>query len=68
MLRSDARDNMIGALVFAATTKIKEVCIYFNHKLIRGNRAAKFSANALEGFVSPNYQLLAKDQLQIEGM
>lgn len=68
MLRSDARSNMIGALVFAATAKIKEVCIYFNHKLIRGNRAVKFSADDLEGFISPNYPLLAKAQLQIEGM
>lgn len=67
MLRSDARNNIIGALVFAATGKIKEVCVYFNHKLIRGNRAVKFSADALEGFISPNSPLLAKLQLQIEG-
>lgn len=68
MLRSDARTNMIGALVFAATGKIKEVCIYFNNKLIRGNRAVKFSADALEGFISPNYPLLGQAQLQIEGI
>lgn len=68
MLRSDARANMIGALVFAAAGKIKEVCIYFNNKLIRGNRAVKFSADALEGFISPNYPLLATAQLQIESM
>lgn len=65
MLRSDARSNIIGALVFAATRKVREVCVFFNHKLIRGNRAVKFSADSREGFISPNYPLLAKDQLHL---
>ena len=40
-IRSDGRDNLINALLIAAESKVKEVCIFFGGKLLRGNRATK---------------------------
>lgn len=42
---NDASDNIYGALMIAGHFKIPEVCIYFNHKLFRGNRTTKFDAS-----------------------
>ena len=39
--RSDGRDNLVGALIIAGNFPIPEVTVYFNHKLIRGNRTVK---------------------------
>ncbi len=58
-VRNDARDNLITALLIASNADIHEVCLYFGGKLLRGNRAIKFSANDLIAFMSPNYPPLA---------
>ena len=58
-VRNDARDNLITALLIASNENIHEVCLYFGGKLLRGNRAIKFSANDLIAFMSPNYPALA---------
>lgn len=58
-VRNDARDNLITALLIASNANIHEVCLYFGGKLLRGNRAIKFSANDLIAFMSPNYPALA---------
>lgn len=64
-LNSDAEQNVIRALDAAAHVanrdmKIKEVCILFGRRLIRGNRATKqISLDTAEGFYSPNYDDLA---------
>lgn len=47
---SDASDNLYGALLIAGHFRIPEVCIYFNHKLMRGNRTTKFNT---EGAFAP---------------
>ena len=39
--RSDGRDNLVGALIIAGNFCIPEVTVYFNHKLMRGNRTIK---------------------------
>ena len=39
--RSDGRDNLVGALILAGNFCIPEVSVYFNHKLMRGNRTVK---------------------------
>ncbi len=57
-LRTDARDNLIGALLIAAHQPIPEVCIYFHNHLFRGNRCRKVDANGFDAFGSPNYPLL----------
>ena len=41
--RSDGRDNLVGALIIAGNFSIPEVTVYFNHKLLRGNRTVKVS-------------------------
>jgi len=57
--RSDGRDNLVGALILAGNHCIPEVSVYFNHKMIRGNRTIKVSAGSLHAFESPNLPPLA---------
>jgi L-asparaginase len=65
-MRNDARNNMITALILAADYAVPEVCLYFNGKLIRGNRATKVKAEGLEAFDSPNYPLLGRIGINID--
>ncbi len=62
--RSDAVQNLQTALEIAAAKYFKdpviaEVCVYFDHSLLRGNRCTKVSANDFHAFESPNYPPLA---------
>jgi lysophospholipase len=57
-LRNDAVDNLLGALLVAGPFLIPEVVLYFNAKLMRGNRASKTNCNALFAFNSMNYDFL----------
>ena len=65
-LRSDGRDNLISSMLIAAEGRVKEVCIYFGGKLLRGNRAMKYSADGLLAFTSPNYPPLAEAGISIQ--
>lgn len=65
-LRSDARDNLITSLFIAGQGIVKEVCLYFGGKLLRGNRATKTSADGLIAFDSPNYHPLAEAGIDIK--
>jgi lysophospholipase len=58
-LQNDAADNLLGSLVVAGHFMIPEVCLYFNHKLFRGNRTTKIAASDFEAFDSPNSPPLA---------
>ena len=58
-IRSDGRDNLVTSLLIAAEGVVREVCLYFSGKLLRGNRAVKMSADDLVAFDSPNYPHLA---------
>lgn len=63
--RSDARENLITALEIASTYEdgqplVSEVCIYFDAKLLRGNRAKKSESVHFDAFESENYPLLAE--------
>ena len=58
-IRSDGRDNLVTSLLIAAEGIVREVCLYFSGKLLRGNRAVKMSADRLVAFDSPNYPHLA---------
>ena len=64
--RSDGRDNFVGALILAGNYHIPEVCVYFRHQLMRGNRTIKVSASNLDAFESPNMQPLVKVGIDIE--
>jgi L-asparaginase len=64
--RNDAQRNLITSITIAATqTDINEVALYFDNKLIRGNRAVKVSASAFHAFESPNYPPLGSVGIEI---
>lgn len=63
--RSDAAQNLVGALQLAAADALNEVAIYFNQRLLRGNRSSKLSTEALNAFDSPNYPPLAQVGIDI---
>ncbi|NIH16457.1 MAG: asparaginase [Buchnera aphidicola (Periphyllus lyropictus)] len=52
--KSDGKKNLINSLLIAANYSIKEVTLFFNNKLYRGNRTTKINANGLDAFSSPN--------------
>ena len=64
-IRSDGRDNLITSLLIAADERVHEVCLYFGGKLLRGNRATKYSADGMMAFASPNYPALAEAGITI---
>jgi L-asparaginase len=59
-LRNDALDNALTSVWLCAHRPIHEVCIYFNQKLLRGNRTQKMSATRFDAFDSPNFPHLAE--------
>jgi L-asparaginase len=64
ILRTDGKENLITAVEIAAARKndqacVPEVCIYFDFKLFRGNRAVKRDSENFSAFVSENYPELA---------
>ncbi len=64
-IRNDGKDNLITSLMIATNDKINEVCLYFGGKLLRGNRAIKYSSEGLIAFSSPNYPALAEAGIEI---
>ncbi len=65
-IRSDGRDNLIASMLIAAEGVVKEVCLFFAGKLLRGNRSTKMSADELVAFTSPNYPPLAVAGIDIK--
>lgn len=64
MLRTDGRENFITSIEIAAAMKeeisvVPEVAIYFEDRLLRGNRTTKFNAENFDAFLSGNYPVLA---------
>lgn len=57
--RSDAPQNLVTAMQLAASESISEVALYFNQRLLRGNRATKVSTERMDAFDSPNHPWLA---------
>ncbi|XP_068110327.1 60 kDa lysophospholipase isoform X2 [Hyperolius riggenbachi] len=64
-MRNDGRDNLLGALLIAGQFVIPEVCLYFHHKLYRGNRVTKVDAGSFNAFSSPNLPPLANAEVDI---
>lgn len=65
-IRSDGRENIITSLLIAASGKVHEVCLYFNGKLLRGNRSTKRSSDQLAAFESPNAPILGDAGITIQ--
>lgn len=62
-LRTDAKENLITSIQIAAlqnnnTPVIKEVGLYFEYKLYRGNRTTKINAEHFQAFASLNFPAL----------
>lgn len=69
-LRTDAKENLITSIQIASLQEnnkpvIKEVGLYFEYKLYRGNRTTKINAEHFEAFDSLNYPLLAESGVHI---
>lgn len=43
-----------------------QVCLYFHHKLFRGNRVTKVDAGSFDAFNSPNLAPLANAEVDIK--
>ncbi|WP_343634787.1 asparaginase [Fluviicola sp.] len=71
-IRTDGKENLITAIEIAAATdekgipRIREVAIYFEYSLYRGNRTSKVSASSFEAFRSPNLRPLAVAGVHID--
>ncbi len=65
-VRNDALDNVITSLLIAAHKPLHEVCVYFNQKLLRGNRTRKVSSSRFDAFDSPNFPHLGTIGIQIQ--
>ena len=65
-LRSDGRENIVTSILLAAEQRVKEVCVYFNGVLLRGNRSTKRSSDQFGAFESPNFPALAHAGINIQ--
>ncbi|MBT8268672.1 MAG: asparaginase [Bacteroidia bacterium] len=70
-LRTDAKENLITAVQIASLRKgnhshIREVCLYFEYKLYRGNRTTKINAEHFQAFASLNYPELAESGVHLK--
>jgi L-asparaginase len=70
-VRTDARENLLGALEIASakrnngSPRVPEVSLYFNDRLLRGNRAKKVQSIFFDAFESHNHPLLAEAGVEI---
>jgi L-asparaginase len=70
-LRTDAKENLITSIQMASLRKnnkpvIREVGLYFEYKLYRGNRTTKINAEHFEAFESLNYPHLAESGVHMK--
>lgn len=69
-LRTDAKENLLTSLYYASLYEnneavIQEVAIYFEYKLMRGNRSLKYSAEYFDAYQSPNYRILGQSGVHL---
>ena len=70
-LRTDAKENLITSIQMASLNTngvpiIREVGLYFEYKLYRGNRTTKLNAEHFEAFESLNYPHLAESGVHLK--
>ncbi|WP_262151644.1 asparaginase [Chryseobacterium foetidum] len=70
-LRTDAKENLLTSLYYASLYEnneavIQEVAIYFEYKLLRGNRTLKYSAEFFDAYSSPNYPILGQSGVHLK--
>lgn len=69
-LRTDAKENLLTSLYYASLYEndeavIQEVAVYFEYKLLRGNRTLKYSAEFFDAYRSPNYPVLGQSGVHL---
>lgn len=69
-LRTDAKENLITSIQLASLKEngksvIREVGLYFEYKLYRGNRTTKINAEHFEAFDSLNFPHLAESGVHL---
>ncbi len=70
-LRTDAKENLITSIQLAGLKKdgksvIREVGLYFEYKLYRGNRTTKLNTDHFQAFSSINYPYLAESAVHLK--
>lgn len=70
-LRTDAKENLLTSLYYASLYQndeavVQEVSLYFEYKLLRGNRCLKYSAENFDAFISPNYPILGESGVHLK--
>jgi len=71
-IRTDAKENLITAIEIAAAkdeqgrAMVPEVAVYFEYRLLRGNRTVKVHAERFEAFRSPNWPVLAEAGVRLK--
>ena len=70
-LRTDAKENLITSIQIASLHEneqpvIREVSLYFEYKLYRGNRTTKINAEHFEAFASLNYPDLVESGVHLK--
>ncbi|MEM1258190.1 MAG: asparaginase [Bacteroidota bacterium] len=70
-LRTDAKENLITAIQIASLREnerpvIREVGLYFEYKLYRGNRTTKINAEHFQAFRSMNYPTLLESGVHLK--
>lgn len=70
-LRTDAKENLITSIQIAALREkgkpvVREVGLYFEYKLYRGNRTTKLNAEHFEAFASLNYPHLVESGVHLK--
>lgn len=69
--RTDGKENLVSSVEIATARRedggaaVPEVCIYFNSKLLRGNRCTKVNSEGFTAFDSANYPPLAEAGISI---
>lgn len=69
-LRTDAKQNLITSIQMASLQRygkplIREVGLYFEYNLYRGNRTTKINTEHFEAFTSINYPILAESGVNL---
>ncbi|SFH81877.1 asparaginase [Halpernia frigidisoli] len=69
-LRTDAKENLLTSLYYTSLYEndeavLQEVALYFEYKLLRGNRSLKYSAEFFDAYQSPNYPILGQSGVHL---
>ena len=71
-LRTDGKENLLTSIAIAAARDpdgspvVPEVCIFFENKLLRGNRTTKINSEGFNAFRSYNFHNLADAGIHIK--